>query len=66
LDVRAKTVNTEMMIAASQGIAKYIPDSQLSRENILPVAWDKGAHKAVAEAVAQAAIKSGVSKLYSK
>jgi malate dehydrogenase (oxaloacetate-decarboxylating) len=66
LDVRAKTVNTEMMIAASRGIAEYIPDSELSRENILPVAWDKGAHAAVAKAVADAAIKSGVSKLYSK
>jgi malate dehydrogenase (oxaloacetate-decarboxylating) len=64
LDVRAKTVNTEMMIAASRGIAEYIPESELSRENILPVAWDKGAHTAVAKAVAQAAISSGVSKLY--
>jgi malate dehydrogenase (oxaloacetate-decarboxylating) len=66
LDVRAKTVNTEMMIAASHGIAEYISDEQLSTECILPLAWDKAAHTAVAKAVAQAAIDTGVSKLYNK
>jgi malate dehydrogenase (oxaloacetate-decarboxylating) len=66
LDVRASTVNTEMMMAASRGIAEYIPESELSREKILPLAWDKGAHEAVAKAVAAAAIASGVSKLYKK
>jgi malate dehydrogenase (oxaloacetate-decarboxylating) len=66
LDVRANTVNIEMMMAASKGIAEYIPADKLSRENILPVAWDKGAHQAVAKAVAKAAIDSGVSKLYNK
>jgi malate dehydrogenase (oxaloacetate-decarboxylating) len=66
LDVRASTVNTEMMMAASRGIAEYIPESELSREKILPLAWDKGAHEAVAKAVAAAAISSGVSKLYKK
>jgi malate dehydrogenase (oxaloacetate-decarboxylating) len=66
LDVRASMVNTEMMMAASRGIAEYIPESELSREKILPLAWDKGAHEAVAKAVAAAAISSGVSKLYKK
>jgi malate dehydrogenase (oxaloacetate-decarboxylating) len=66
LDVRANTVNFEMMVAASKGIAEFIPDDKLSTENILPVAWDKAAHQAVAKAVAQAAIASGVSKLYKK
>lgn len=66
LDVRASTVNTEMMLAASRGIAEYIPDGELSRENILPVAWDKAAHAAVAKAVAEAAVASGVSKIYKK
>jgi malate dehydrogenase (oxaloacetate-decarboxylating) len=64
LDVRANTVNFEMMVAASKGIAEYIPDDKLSTENILPVAWDKAAHMAVAKAVAKAAIESSVSKLY--
>ena len=65
LDVRASTVNSEMMIAAAKGIAEYVGD-KLSREYILPYAYDKAAHKCVAAAVAKAAIESGVSKLYSK
>ncbi|MGN0817585.1 MAG: NADP-dependent malic enzyme [Candidatus Coproplasma sp.] len=63
LDVRATTVNTEMMTAAARGIAAYVAEDKLSREFILPYAYDKGAHKCVAEAVAKAAIASGVSKL---
>lgn len=66
LDVRASTVNREMMMAASRGIAECVSDEELSREYILPKAWDKRAHDAVAKAVAQAAIDTGVSKLYKK
>ncbi len=64
LDVRATTVNYEMMIAAARGIAACVSEDKLSREYILPYAYDKTAHKAVAEAVAKAAIATGVSKLY--
>jgi malate dehydrogenase (oxaloacetate-decarboxylating) len=63
LDVRANTVNFEMMMAAAEGIAKYA-EKDLSTEHILPFAYDKGAHQAVAKAVAEAAVKTGVSKLY--
>ena len=63
LDVRANTVNKEMMIAAAKGIASCVTDGELSREYILPKAWDKRAHEAVAKAVAKAAIDTGVSKL---
>ena len=63
LDVRAKTVNTEMMIAAAKGIAEYVSDNQLSTDYILPYAYDKNAHRAVAKAVAEAAVSTGVSKL---
>ncbi len=63
LDVRAATVNTEMMIAAAKGIAGYVSENELTTEYILPYAYDKNAHKAVAKAVAQAAVKSGVAKL---
>ncbi len=66
LDVRANTVNLEMMMAAARGIASCVSDSELSREYILPKAWDKRAHEAVAKAVAEAAINTGVSKLYKK
>ena len=63
LDVRANTVNTEMMIAAANAIADFVPADKLSREYILPEAWNKAAHEVVAKAVAEAAVKSGVSKL---
>ena len=63
LDVRAATVNAEMMIAAAQGIASCVSDKELRPDYILPFAYDKRAHDAVAKAVAAAAVKSGVSKL---
>lgn len=66
LDVRANTVNKEMMMAAARGIASCVSDEELSREYILPKAWDKRAHESVAKAVAEAAIATGVSKLYKK
>ena len=66
LDARARTVNREMLIAAARGLQQCVSSEQLSREYILPYAWDKKAHEAVAAAVRQAAIDSGVSKLYSK
>lgn len=63
LDVRARTVNTEMMIAAAKGIAGCVPESELSCDYILPYAYDKNAHAAVAKAVAEAAVNTGVSKI---
>ena len=62
LDVRATTVNKEMMMAASHGMASCVSDEELSREYILPKAWDQRAHDAVAKAVAEAARKTGVAK----
>ena len=61
LDVRARDINYEMMIAASYAIAGYVGD-ELSADHILPFAYDKGAHEAVAQAVAVAAAKSGMAK----
>ncbi len=63
LDVRATTINSEMMIAAAHGIASCVPEDKLSAEFILPYAYDKSAHKKVAEAVAAAARATGVAKL---
>ncbi len=63
LDVRAKTINFEMMMAASRGIAGCVSDDELSREYILPYAYDKRAHEAVAKAVAAEAVKTGVNKI---
>ena len=63
LDVRATTVNREMMIAAAEGIAACVTDVQLSRDYILPYAYDKRAHECVAKAVAEAAVRTGVAKI---
>ena len=54
---------SEMMIAAARGIASCVSDKELSPDYILPYAYDKRAHEAVAKAVAEAAVKTGVSKL---
>lgn len=62
LDVRANTVNFEMMMAASRGIAGCVSADELSRDYILPYAYDKRAHEAVAKAVAEEAVKTGVAK----
>ena len=62
LDVRATTVNKEMMMAASRGIASCVTDEELKRDYILPLAYDQRAHDSVAKAVAEAAIATGVAK----
>lgn len=64
LDVRANTVNYEMMMAAARGIASCVSDQELTPEFILPYAYDQRAHDSVAKAVAEEAIRTGVSKLY--
>lgn len=63
LDVRASTINSEMMTAAAQGIASCVSDEELSVDRILPLAYDKHAHECVAKAVAEAAVKSGVNRI---
>ena len=63
LDVRARDINEEMKTAASFAIAGLVSDAELSEEYILPAAFDKRIGKAVAEAVAEAARKSGVARL---
>ena len=51
-----------MKVAAAYAIANSVSDSELSTENILPMAFDKNVAKNVAEAVKNAAIESGVVK----
>lgn len=62
LDVRAKDINMEMMMAAAQGIAFCVSETQLNPDYILPYAYDLKAHEAVAKAVAQAARDTGVAR----
>ena len=50
LDARAK-ITSEMMKAASYAIKNCIGEEELNPEYIIPYAWDKKAHEAVAKAV---------------
>lgn len=59
-DVRAKDINDEMKIAASEALAALISDEELSPDYIIPKAFDKRVGPAVAKAVADAARKTGV------
>ena len=62
IDARARTINTEMMVAASEGIASCVSPKELSREFILPYPYDRKAHQCVARSVKEAAIRTGVVK----
>ena len=63
LDVRAKDINEEMKLAAAEAIASLVSDEELSADYILPKAFDPRVGKTVAEAVAEAARKSGVARI---
>ncbi|WP_313344371.1 NADP-dependent malic enzyme [Sedimentibacter sp.] len=63
LNVRAKEINLNMKIAAAYAIANYIDANELNENNIIPSALDKGVASAVAEAIEEAAKKSGVARL---
>lgn len=63
LDARAKDINMEMMIAAAKAIAGMIKDEDLNEDNIIPLAFDKKAHEAVAKAVKEAAYKTKVNQI---
>jgi len=63
LDVRASDINDEMKIAAAYAIAGLVSEDELSADYILPAAFDARIKDAVAKAVAEAAVKSGVARL---
>ena len=61
-DVRASDINEEMKMAAAHALANLISDEELSADYIIPYAFDPKVGPAVAKAVAQAAIDSGVAR----
>lgn len=63
LDVRASDINEEMKMAAAYAIANTLDESEVSRDFVIPFAFDKRVGKNVAEAVKLAAIKSGVARI---
>ena len=64
LKVRASKINEEMKLAAAKAIASIIKDDELNPDYIVPGPFDKRVVESVSEAVANEAIKTGVSKLY--
>lgn len=63
LDVRASDINEEMKMAAAYAIAHVITDEELSSDNIMPLAFDARVTGAVAKAVAEAAVRTGVARV---
>jgi malate dehydrogenase (oxaloacetate-decarboxylating) len=62
LDVRARTIDESMKLAAANAIATVIPADELHADYIIPSVFDRRVVKAVAHAVAEAAIASGVAR----
>lgn len=61
-DVRASDINEEMKMAAAKALAELITDDELKADYIIPYAFDPKVGPAVAKAVAEAAVKSGVAR----
>ncbi len=62
LEVRAKTINEEMKLAAAHAIAGVIPEDELHEDYIVPSVFNRRVAESVAEAVAAAAVASGVAR----
>jgi malate dehydrogenase (oxaloacetate-decarboxylating) len=62
LEVRARTINEEMKLAAAQAIAGVIPEDELHEDYIVPSVFNRRVGESVAEAVAAAAVASGVAR----
>jgi malate dehydrogenase (oxaloacetate-decarboxylating) len=62
LEVRARTIDEEMKLAAAHAIARVIPADELHADYIIPSVFNRRVAEAVAEAVAGAAVESGVAR----
>lgn len=63
LDVRASDINDEMKIAAAEAIANVIPESELRPDYIIPDSFNPHVKDAVANAVKEAARRTGVARI---
>ena len=61
-DVRASDINEEMKLAAAMALAELVSDEELNAEYIIPGPFDKRVAAAVAGAVREAAVKTGVAR----
>ena len=63
LDVRASDINDEMKIAAAEAIAGVITESELRPDYIIPDSFNPAVKDAVANAVKEAARRTGVARI---
>lgn len=63
LDVRARRINREMKIAAAHAIAGLVAPAELCADYIIPGPFDPRVPRVVAEAVAGAAVRTGIARL---
>jgi len=62
LDVRARSVNDEMKLAAAHALAGIVGDNERNEEYITPSMFDPRVVPTVAAAVADAAVRTGVAR----
>jgi malate dehydrogenase (oxaloacetate-decarboxylating) len=63
LDARASDINEAMKISAARAIADFVTDDELSADYIIPSPLNRDVAMAVASAVKDAAIASGLSAI---
>lgn len=62
LDCRARTITTQMKLAAARALAAVVPSEEVSADYIIPGVFDRRVVDAVAEAVVHAAESEGVAR----
>ena len=62
LDARATAITEPMKVAAAKAIASIVSDEELSEDYIIPDAFNEKVAPAVAKAVADEAVKSGIAR----
>ena len=62
LEVRARTINEEMKLAAAHAIARVIPEAELHPDYIIPSVFNRRVAESVAHAVADAATATGIAR----
>ena len=62
LEVRARTIDERMKLAAAEAIARVIPEEELHADYIIPSVFNRRVAESVADAVAKAAVDSGVAR----
>jgi malate dehydrogenase (oxaloacetate-decarboxylating) len=62
LEMRARAINEAMKIAAAHAIARTIPDDELHADYIIPSVFNRHVAESVAQAVADAAVTSGMAQ----